>query len=108
MVKTEDAQKFAEQIGVPLYETSAKENQNVEEVSSLLPTSAICMFFHCFQPALSVCFFTASSLHHLYVFFTASEPAISCMFFHCLQPAISVCFLWNGKGWFGTECFRIL
>lgn len=33
VVKTEDAQKFAEQIGVPLYETSAKENQNVEEVS---------------------------------------------------------------------------
>ena len=32
VVKTEDAQKFAEQIGVPLYETSAKENQNVEEV----------------------------------------------------------------------------
>ena len=35
VVKTEDAQKFAEQIGVPLYETSAKENKNVEEVSSL-------------------------------------------------------------------------
>ena len=33
VVKTEDAQKFAEQIGVALYETSAKENQNVEEVS---------------------------------------------------------------------------
>jgi Ras-related protein Rab-35 len=32
VVKTEDAQKFAEQIGVPLYETSAKENLNVEEV----------------------------------------------------------------------------
>ena len=38
VVKTEDAQKFAEQIGVPLYETSAKENLNVEEVSSL-PTA---------------------------------------------------------------------
>ena len=38
VVKTEDAQKFAEQIGVPLYETSAKENLNVEEVS-LLPTA---------------------------------------------------------------------
>ena len=33
VVKTEDAQKFAEQIGVPLYETSAKENLNVEDVS---------------------------------------------------------------------------
>ena len=34
VVKTDDAQKFAEQIGVPLYETSAKENQNVEEVGA--------------------------------------------------------------------------
>ena len=33
VVKTEDAVKFAEQIDVPLYETSAKENLNVEEVS---------------------------------------------------------------------------
>ena len=28
----EDAQKFAEQIGIQLYETSAKDNINVEEV----------------------------------------------------------------------------
>ena len=34
VVSTEDAQKFAEQIGIELYETSAKENINVEEVSS--------------------------------------------------------------------------
>ena len=32
MVQTDDAQKFAEQIGIQLYETSAKENLNVEEV----------------------------------------------------------------------------
>ena len=32
VVSTEDAQKFAEQIGIELYETSAKENINVEEV----------------------------------------------------------------------------
>ena len=32
VVQTEDAQKFADQIGIQLYETSAKENLNVEEV----------------------------------------------------------------------------
>ena len=32
VVQTEDAQKFADQIGIQLYETSAKENINVEEV----------------------------------------------------------------------------
>ena len=32
MVEREDAQKFAEQMGVELFETSAKENQNIEEV----------------------------------------------------------------------------
>ena len=34
VVQTEDAQKFSEQIGIDLYETSAKENINVEEVSA--------------------------------------------------------------------------
>ena len=34
-VSTEDAKKFAEQIGIEFYETSAKENVNVEEVSLL-------------------------------------------------------------------------
>ena len=33
VVLTEDAQRFAGQIGIELYETSAKENVNVEEVS---------------------------------------------------------------------------
>ena len=33
VVQTDDAQKFADQIGIQLYETSAKENLNVEEVS---------------------------------------------------------------------------
>ena len=32
LVEREDAQKFAEQMGVELFETSAKENQNIEEV----------------------------------------------------------------------------
>ena len=37
VVLTEDAQKFAGQIGIELYETSAKENVNVEEVSYYNP-----------------------------------------------------------------------
>jgi Ras-related protein Rab-35 len=32
VVQTEDAQKFADLIGIQLYETSAKENLNVKEV----------------------------------------------------------------------------
>ena len=32
VVNIEDAQKFAEQIGIQLFETSAKDNINVEEV----------------------------------------------------------------------------
>ena len=32
VVLTQDAQRFAEQMGIQLYETSAKENKNVEEV----------------------------------------------------------------------------
>ena len=35
VVLTHDAQRFAEQMGIQLYETSAKENINVEEVSNL-------------------------------------------------------------------------
>lgn len=34
VVLTEDAQKFADQMGIQLFETSAKENINVEEVRS--------------------------------------------------------------------------
>lgn len=36
VVLTQDAQRFAEQMGIQLYETSAKENKNVEEVSSYI------------------------------------------------------------------------
>ncbi len=36
VVETRDAQSFAEQMGVQLFETSAKENQNIEEVSLLV------------------------------------------------------------------------
>ena len=32
VVQTEDARKFADQIGIQLYEVSAKENINVKEV----------------------------------------------------------------------------
>lgn len=38
VVSTDDAQKFSEQIGIELHETSAKENLNVEEV---------CVYFRC-------------------------------------------------------------
>ena len=31
-METADSRKFAEQIGISLFETSAKENKNVEEV----------------------------------------------------------------------------
>lgn len=34
VVETNDAQKFAEQMSIRLFETSAKENVNVEEVSA--------------------------------------------------------------------------
>ena len=33
VVLTEDAQQFADQMGIDLFETSAKENINVEEVT---------------------------------------------------------------------------
>ena len=35
VVLTSDAQKFAEQMGIQLHETSAKDNINVEEVSGI-------------------------------------------------------------------------
>uniref|UniRef100_A0A5F9D6Z2 Ras-related protein Rab-35 n=1 Tax=Oryctolagus cuniculus TaxID=9986 RepID=A0A5F9D6Z2_RABIT len=37
VVETEDAYKFAGQMGIQLFETSAKENVNVEEVSASVP-----------------------------------------------------------------------
>lgn len=40
VVETTDAQKFAEQMGINLFETSAKENVNVEEVT-LRPAGSI-------------------------------------------------------------------
>ena len=36
-----DAQKFAEQLGVTLFETSAKDNINVEEVSDVPTTDSL-------------------------------------------------------------------
>lgn len=38
VVLTQDAQRFAEQMGIQLFETSAKENKNVEEVKTLTKT----------------------------------------------------------------------
>jgi len=40
VVLTEDAQQFAGQMGIELFETSAKENINVEEVISIF----LCIF----------------------------------------------------------------
>lgn len=34
VVETKDAQTFAEQMGIHLFETSAKENINIEDVSN--------------------------------------------------------------------------
>ncbi|KAG1714257.1 Ras-related protein Rab-35 [Nymphon striatum] len=36
VVLTEDAQRFADQMGIQLFETSAKENINVEEIQSII------------------------------------------------------------------------
>ena len=43
VVQTEDAHKFADQIGIELYETSAKENINVEEVRGNAAVMKICV-----------------------------------------------------------------
>ena len=40
VVEREDAMKFAEQMGIQVFETSAKDNKNVEEVA------IICLFFN--------------------------------------------------------------
>lgn len=42
VVETNDAQKFAEQMSIRLFETSAKENINVEEVSDLALGVMVC------------------------------------------------------------------
>lgn len=41
VVVKEDAVKFAEQMGIQVFETSAKDNKNVEDVCIVLP---YCMF----------------------------------------------------------------
>lgn len=43
VVETTDAQKFAEQMGINLFETSAKENINVEEVTSPPTHRPVCV-----------------------------------------------------------------
>lgn len=42
VVETNDAQKFAEQMSICLFETSAKENINVEEVSAFASQVVMC------------------------------------------------------------------
>lgn len=47
VVVTEDAQRFANQMNIPLFETSAKENINVEEMF-LTITKMVNMFYKYF------------------------------------------------------------
>lgn len=42
VVETADAQKFAEQMDIRLFETSAKENLNVEDVSKTVKQQDLC------------------------------------------------------------------
>ena len=64
VVQTEDARRFADQIGVELYEVSAKENINVEEVRGIQRhVMKICVCRECgvlVIPVLGNCF----STHH--------------------------------------------
>ena len=52
VVLREDAEKFANQMGIQLFETSAKENINVEEVRTYLYKS---VFFRAIKPHSSIC-----------------------------------------------------
>lgn len=49
VVVTEDAQRFANQMNIPLFETSAKENINVEEMF-LTITKMVGTFFYIISP----------------------------------------------------------
>lgn len=42
VVLTEDAQRFAEQMGIQLFETSAKDNLNVEEMFLAITQKVLC------------------------------------------------------------------
>lgn len=43
---TEDAQRFADQMGIQLYETSAKDNINVEQVTEFYSNLYIYIFYN--------------------------------------------------------------
>ena len=45
VVETADAQRFAEQMGIQIFETSAKENLNVEEVCFKFVDMKLCLLF---------------------------------------------------------------
>ena len=56
VVLTQDAERFAERMQIQLFETSAKENKNVEEVSTVVAYwffTIIWRIFYNFIPALS-------------------------------------------------------
>ena len=50
VVLTEDANKFADQMGIQLFETSAKDNINVEEVWSSILLFSIPLFHNACLP----------------------------------------------------------
>lgn len=53
VVETTDAQKFAEQMGISLFETSAKENINVEEVTHCFFSTDMFVCMSCWEmPAM--------------------------------------------------------
>ena len=49
VVETEDAERFARQMKVPLFETSAKDNKNVEDVSFFLFIRGLFLTFFFFD-----------------------------------------------------------
>lgn len=62
VVETTDAQKFAEQMGINLFETSAKENINVEEVTHSLSSLLLQTVNKTVTISLCVCLYFDLSL----------------------------------------------
>jgi len=49
VVEPGDARRLADQVGIPFFETSAKENKNVEEVGMLYCKEVLCQFWPVLQ-----------------------------------------------------------
>lgn len=67
VVETTDAQKFAEQMGINLFETSAKENINVEEVTVLSQASGCLQTGVCVMCLMCKALSNSHSLQYLNV-----------------------------------------